>query len=81
MNLEMVEKVGWDAVIAQPVPGLPVPIQGQGQLQSLTVNLPDPPTPKATLFIWLRGETAARATTISLTPNPPGPPAAGNAPK
>jgi hypothetical protein len=68
-NLEMLEKVGWDSGIGQPVSGLPAPIQGQGQLQSLMVTLPDPPNPKATLYVWLRGETAARATTISLTVN------------
>jgi hypothetical protein len=68
MNLEMVEKVGWDSGMGQPVPGLPAPIQGQGQLQALMVSLPDPPNPKATLYIWLRGETAGRATTVSLAP-------------
>jgi len=76
MNLEMVEKVGWDANTPQSIPGLPTPIQGQGQMQSLMVSLPDPPNPKATLYIWLRGETAGRATTISLTPSQSGNPAA-----
>jgi hypothetical protein len=79
MNLEMLEEVGWDAVLGQPVPGLPTPIQGQGQLQSLIVSLPDPPNPKATLYIWLHGETAGRATTITLMANPPAAPAANPA--
>jgi hypothetical protein len=73
LNLEMIAKVGWDPMTGVDVPGLPAPIPGQGQQQSLLVTLPDPPNPKATLFIWLRGEAAARASTISLTaaPAPP----------
>jgi hypothetical protein len=70
LNLEMIEKVGWDSSTPVVVPGLPTPIPGQGQQQSLLIDLLMPPNPKATLFIWLRGETAARATTIAL-PAPP----------
>jgi hypothetical protein len=66
LNLEMVDKVGWDANTPLPVLGLPSPIPGQGQQQSQMVNLPDPPNPKATLFLWLRGEPQPRATTICL---------------
>jgi hypothetical protein len=66
-NLEMIEQVGWDSNVGQPIPGLPTPIPGQGQQQSLTVDLPDPPSPKATLYMWLRGETAGRSTTICLS--------------
>jgi len=63
-NLEMVEKVGWDQTTGIDVPGLPVPISGQGQKQSLTVNLPEQSGPPANLYLWLRGDTAGRATTI-----------------
>jgi hypothetical protein len=73
LNLEMIAKVGWDQLTGVDVPGLPAPIPGQGQQQSLVINLPDPPNPKATLFLWLRGETAGRATTIALTTPPPAP--------
>jgi hypothetical protein len=66
LNLEMVDKVGWDANTPLPLQGLPTPIPGQGQQQSLLVNLPDPPNPRATLFLWLRGELQPRATTICL---------------
>ena len=66
LNLEMIGSVGWDANAAVAVPQLPTPIPGQGQQQSLMVNLPEPPNPKATLYIWLRGETVARATTVCL---------------
>lgn len=67
MNLEMIERVGWDNAIGAPVATLPTPIPGMGQQQSLLVTLPEPPTPKSPLYIWLRGETTARATTICLT--------------
>jgi hypothetical protein len=66
MNLEMIEKAGWDENVGVPVPGLPTPLPGQGQQQSLIVNLPDPPGSKAPLYIWLRGESVGRATTIFL---------------
>jgi hypothetical protein len=66
-NLEMIAKVGWDANTGVDVPGLPVPIPGQGQQQSLTVNLPEAPGPHAPLFLWLRGESAGRVTTIELS--------------
>jgi hypothetical protein len=65
-NLEMIEKVGWDGASGVDVPALPTPIPGKGQQQSLTVGLPEPPSPQAPLFIWLRGESSGRATTISL---------------
>ena len=39
----MIEKVGWDQTNGSEMPGLPSPIPGQGQKQSLHVNLPDPP--------------------------------------
>jgi hypothetical protein len=76
MNLEMIQQVGWDANAGVALPALPSPVPGQGQLQSLMVDLPDPPAPKAPLYIWLRGESVARATTICLAPcaGGPGPP-------
>jgi hypothetical protein len=63
-NLEMIEKAGWDQTTSVDVPGLPVPISGQGQKQSLTVNLPEQSGPPADLYVWLRGDAAGRATTI-----------------
>jgi hypothetical protein len=64
MNLEMIEKVGWDQTGGVDVPGLPTPIPGAGQKQSLSVNLPDPPKRQAPVYIWLRGDAQGRATTI-----------------
>ena len=65
-NLEMIAKVGWDQNTGIDVQDLPVPIPGQGQQQSLSVSLPDPPNPRAPLFVWLRGESTGRLTTIAL---------------
>jgi hypothetical protein len=63
-NLEMIEKIGWDQIIGSDVPGLPSPIPGQGQKQLLRVNLPDPPSAHAAMYIWLRGEKTGRITGI-----------------
>ncbi|MBV9760589.1 MAG: hypothetical protein JO340_08495 [Acidobacteriaceae bacterium] len=79
-NLEMIEKAGWDQSNGLDVSALPVPIAGQGQLQSLAVTLPEQSGPPANLYIWLRGDTTGRATTLknpvpSTVPTP-APPAA-----
>jgi hypothetical protein len=63
-NLEMIGKAGWDAEHENDVTDLPVPVPGGGQKQALSVSLPDPPEAQAPLYIWLRGETTGRATTI-----------------
>jgi hypothetical protein len=67
-NLEMIEKVGWDQLEGLPVANLPTPIQGQGQKQSLQVSLPDSVPPHANLYLWLRGEKDASATTFAPPP-------------
>jgi hypothetical protein len=67
-SLEMIGQLGWDQNIGVDVPGLPSAIPGEGQRQTLAVNLPDAPNAKALLYIWLRGETSSRATTVSLGP-------------
>jgi hypothetical protein len=63
-NLEMIERVGWDQTTGVEVPGLPVPISGQGQKQSMTINLSEQSGPPADLYLWLRGDAAGRATTL-----------------
>jgi hypothetical protein len=64
-NLEMIEKLGWDQLEGVPVTVLPIPLEGQGQRQELQVSLPDPPPQQhTTLWVWLRGEKTASATTI-----------------
>jgi hypothetical protein len=59
-NLETIEKAGWNPEEAELVEGLPLPMPGDGQKQSLQVRLSPPPEPKTALFVWLRGETKAR---------------------
>ncbi len=71
-DLEMIGQLSWDAKAGVEVSGLPAAIPGQGQRQSLLVNLPDPPATGAPLYLWLRGETAARTTTIAM-PSAPDP--------
>lgn len=63
-NLELLAKLGWDASNAVTVSELPAPLPGPGLKQSIEVNLPDPPDPSGNLYVWLRGDKQARATTI-----------------
>jgi hypothetical protein len=72
-NLEMIGQLSWDQNIGIDVTTLPAAIPGLGQRQTLTVNLPDIPVAGAQLYVWLRGETSSRLTTVSLPPaqNPP----------
>jgi hypothetical protein len=84
-NLEMIEKTGWDQNNGVEVPSLPAPISGEGQKQSLSVNLPEQSGPPADLYVWLRGDAAGRATTIknpapAQAPPQPVPPAQSPAP-
>ena len=67
-SLEMIGQLGWDQNIGVDVSGLPAAIPGKGQTEALAVNLPDPPSDGAALYVWLRGETSSRATTVTLTP-------------
>ncbi|MBV8571231.1 MAG: hypothetical protein JO319_11500 [Acidobacteriaceae bacterium] len=60
----MIDKVGWYPAGGIESTGLPSALPGQGQEQSLTVNLPDPPAPHAILYVWLRGDMAARPTNL-----------------
>ncbi len=65
-DLETIEKTGWDAQNGVAVPELPRPMAGQGAKQSLRIVMPWPsPTPKAPLFIFLRGESQGRATKVT----------------
>ena len=66
LNLEMIERLGWASNTGEMITALPTPIPNMGQQQSLMVSLPEPPSLKSTLYIWLRGESTGRASTISL---------------
>jgi hypothetical protein len=62
-ELQTVEKTGWDAKNGYPVQGIPTPIAGDPQEQTLKIELPwPPPSPRAPLYVWLRGETEGRTT-------------------
>ncbi len=62
-DLQMIEKTGWTAQTGFPVQGIPTPVPGSAQEQTLRIELPwPPPEPLAPLYIWLRGENAGRLT-------------------
>ncbi|MCP5120743.1 MAG: hypothetical protein GY953_58870 [bacterium] len=63
-DLELIERVGWDATTGVEVKDLPEPVAAGGHQQRLRIALPWPsPAPHSPLFIWLRGEARGRATT------------------
>ena len=64
-NLELVEKTGWNDQDGYPVQGLPAPIAGEGQKQTLKIALAwPPPAPRAPLYLWLRGDPRGRASKL-----------------
>jgi hypothetical protein len=64
-DLELIGKTGWDAASGHAPLGLPTPIAGDGNKQSLRIRVPWPsPTPRSPLFVWFRGEQDGRATTV-----------------
>ena len=66
VDLQIIEKTGWDAKTGFPVQGIPTPVPGGNpQEQTLKVELPwPPPSPHSPIYIWLRGETAGRLTDV-----------------
>ena len=66
VDLQTIEKTGWDAKSGFPVQGIPTPVPGSNpQEQTLKVELPwPPPSPHAPIYVWLRGETAGRLTDV-----------------
>jgi len=65
-DLDVIEKVGWDANTGLPVEAIPTPVPGEHPSQNLRVVLPWPaPGPHAPLYIWLRGETQGRKTSVA----------------
>jgi hypothetical protein len=62
-DLQLIEKTGWGAAGGEPVQGIPTPVPGAPQEQTLKIGIPwPPPSPKAPLYIWLRGESQPRQT-------------------
>ncbi|MEP6961615.1 MAG: hypothetical protein ABI995_06035 [Acidobacteriota bacterium] len=65
-DLETIERTGWNAGMGLATSELPRAIAGQGAKQTLRIVMPWPsPSPKAPLFVWLRGEAQGRATRIA----------------
>jgi hypothetical protein len=66
VDLQTIEKTGWDAKTGFPVQGIPTPVPGSNpQEQTLKVELPwPPPSPHAPIYVWLRGETTGRLTDV-----------------
>jgi len=62
-HLESIAMVGWDAEHGIPVDGLPAPVAGDSQRQTLRVIVTWPsPSPRAPLYVWLQGEDKGRRT-------------------
>ena len=65
-DLDIVEKVGWDAQTGVPVDSIPTPVPGDPSKQTLRVALPWPaPQPHAPLYVWLRDEPQGRQTSVT----------------
>jgi len=62
-DLQLIEKTGWYPSDGHEVRGIPTPVTGEAREQTLGIAVPwPPPSPKAPLYIWLRGEKKARKT-------------------
>ena len=66
VDLQIIEKTGWDSKAGFPVQGIPTPVPGGNpQEQTLKLELPwPPPSPHAPIYVWLRGETTGRLTDV-----------------
>jgi hypothetical protein len=66
IDLQIIEKTGWDAKTGYPVQGIPTAVPGSNPPeQTLKVELPwPPPSPHAPIYVWLRGETTGRLTDV-----------------
>jgi hypothetical protein len=64
-DLEVIAKVGWGPEAGIPVTALPAPVAGDRRKQSLQIALPwPPPSPRAPLWVWFRGDDQGRETKI-----------------
>ena len=65
-NLQLIAKTGWNADTGIPVTSVPMRVGTTSPTQTLAIVMPwPPPSPHAPLYIWLRGETHGRATTVN----------------
>ena len=63
-NLETIERVSWTADSGEAVTALPLPVAGEASKQTLEVKIAPPGDPPGTLWVWLRGQSKARATRV-----------------
>lgn len=64
-NLQVIDKTGWSPDKGYPVQGIPTPVRGNPQEQTLKIEMSwPPPSPQAPIYVWLRGESTGRATSI-----------------
>lgn len=62
-DLQTIEETGWNNHGGYPVQGIPTPVPGNPQEQTLKIELPwPPPSPNAPVYVWLLGETRGRRT-------------------
>lgn len=65
-NLQLIAKTGWNATDGIPVTSVPMRVNPSSAAQTLAIVMPwPPPSPHAPLYIWLRGESRGRATTVT----------------
>jgi hypothetical protein len=65
-NLQVIQQTGWNARAGYPVQGIPTPVPGIPQEQTLEIELPwPPPSPHAPVYVWLLGETQGRRTSAA----------------
>lgn len=64
-NLQLIAKTGWNPTTGIPVASVPMRVSATSPTQTLAIAMPwPPPSPHAPLYIWLRGESRGRATTV-----------------
>jgi hypothetical protein len=64
-DLQMIDKTGWTPGTGYPVQGIPTPVSGSPKKQTLKIEMPwPPPSPRAPIYIWLRGENTGRLTAM-----------------
>jgi hypothetical protein len=65
-DLQEIEKTGWDAQNGSPVQAIPTPVPDEAHKQTLRIAMPwPPPSPHAPLYVWLRGESEGRVTSVN----------------
>jgi hypothetical protein len=66
-DLDTIEKAGWSSLEGHLVAGLPMPVADKPGQQMLRIVLPWPaPSPRAPLYVFLRGEATGRLTSARL---------------